>query len=509
MKHRLPVFALVLALLALVGLVALPVSALAAKPAKKSRPMVFEACRHGCHYRTIQKAVEAAGGYAYTHKKAKVTVAIRPGKYVEGVVVDGTARKKRYDGMTIEGTKKDPKRVILEGKNAKGELGAAQNGIEGISVDGLVLKNMWARNYESNGFFIHAADEEGQHCNGYTMDNLLASGNRSYGLFAKHCFGGRMTNSAGYHQGDSAFYVGETPCDKKNWNVNSDTPCQAKPKWTLLKNDKSYENVLGYSGTNSKYVRIIENAFYNNGAGIVPNTLDSEGYEPNAWNVIERNDVFWNNYNYFLSGSAFHTVSEGLGELSGQTVNYPTGVGIVLYGSDGNVVRGNHVFGNYKWGIASFSGPGETFVANEGNEAKNVNNEIVENVMGREGADPNGEYDMWNDDTGGGNCWGANSANSTFAPGNGKVPLSQIYPVCPQSKITEYASKSVPSINITAGLQIASLSETGNPSTILGYAGQSPPQNQQCTWVKRVATHPAFQQYKPVEVVAKPGEVTC
>ena len=89
--------------------------------------------------------------------------------------------------MTIEGTKKDRKRTILEGKNAKGELGAAQNGIEAISVDGLVLKNMWARNYESNGFFIHAADEEGQHCDGYTMDNLLASGNRSYGLFAKNC----------------------------------------------------------------------------------------------------------------------------------------------------------------------------------------------------------------------------------------------------------------------------------------------------------------------------------
>ncbi|HEY0278185.1 MAG TPA: hypothetical protein VGC32_07945, partial [Solirubrobacterales bacterium] len=318
-----PVLALVPVLAALVGLAGTTAPALA-KPAKKSNPSVFEACHHGCHYRTIQKAVDAAGAYAYKNPKAKVTVAIRPGKYVEGVVVDGTERKARFDGMTIEGTKKDAKRTILEGKNAKGELGAAQNGIEAISVDGLVLKNIWARNFESNGFFIHASGEEGQHCDGYTMNNLFASSNRSYGLFAKNCYGGKMINSAGNHQGDSAFYVGETPCDNKKWNVYKNEPCQAKPKWTLLKNDKSYENVLGYSGTNSKYVRIIENAFYNNGAGIVPNTLDSEGYEPNGWNVIERNDVFWNNYNYFLAGSAFHTVSEGLGELSGQTVNYPT-----------------------------------------------------------------------------------------------------------------------------------------------------------------------------------------
>jgi hypothetical protein len=508
MKHRLPVLALVPVLAVLLGLAALPVASSAAKPAsaKKAKPALFEACRHGCHYRTIQKAVDAAGSYAYKNPKAKVTVAIRPGKYVEGVVLDGTERKKRFDDMTIEGTKRDPKRTILEGKNAKGELGAAQNGIEGISVDGVVLKNMWARNFESNGFFIHAATGEGQHCNGYTMNNLLASGNKSYGLFAENCFGGKMINSAGYHQGDSAFYVGETPCDKPGWNVYSNTPCQKNPQWTLLKDDRSYENVLGYSGTNSKYVRIIESAFYNNGAGIVPNTLDSEGYEPNGWNVIERNDVFWNNYNYFLAGSAFHTVSEGLGELSGQTFNYPTGVGIVLYGGDHNVVRGNHVFGNYKWGIASFSGPGETFIANEGNEAKNVNNEIVENSMGREGADPNGEYDIWNDDTGGGNCWGANSSSSTFAPGSGKVPLSQIYPTCPQPEIEYAAAKS---INLPAGLQIASLAEADNPSTILGYAGTNPPQNQQCTWVRRVASHPAFQGYKPVEIAPNPGEVTC
>ncbi|MBS1881293.1 MAG: hypothetical protein JST31_17400, partial [Actinobacteria bacterium] len=153
----------------------------------------------------------------------------------------------------------------------------------------------------------------------------------------------------------------------------------------------------------------------------------------------------------------------------------------------------------------SFSGPGETFVANEGNDAKNINNQISENTMGREGADPNGEYDFWDDATGGGNCWSGNSANSTFAPGNGTVPLSSIYPSCPQPHVT---NDSVRSLNTSAGLQVI-LSETGNPKTILGYAGTSPPQNQQCSWVRRVASHPPFQSYKPVEVTPAPGEVTC
>ncbi|HYC80969.1 MAG TPA: hypothetical protein VEB65_04235 [Solirubrobacterales bacterium] len=479
----------------------------APKQAKKAKKAIFEACKHGCRYRTIQQAVDAAGSYKFENPRAKVVVAIRPGKYVEGVVLDGSERRKDFDDLTIEGTKKDRKRVVLEGKNAKGELGAAQNGIEAVDVDGLVMRNMWARNYQSNGFFVHAATQQGQQCVDYTMDNLLASNNRSYGLFAKGCLGGKMINSAGYRHGDSAFYVGETPCDKRNWTDHGSAPqpCQKKPMWTLLKNDRSYENVLGYSGTNSKYVRIVESAFYNNGAGIVPNTLDSEGYEPNGWNIIERNDVFWNNYNYFLAGSKFHTVSTGLGELGGQTVNYPTGVGIALYGGDGNIVRRNKVFGNYKWGIASFSGPGETFVANEGNDAKNINNQITENTMGREGADPNGEYDFWNDGTGGGNCWGGNNSSATFAPGNGKESLAALYPPCPQAPVT---NDSVRSLNTVAGLQVI-LSETGNPATILGYAGTSPPQNQQCSWVRRVAVHPPFQNYKPVEVAPAPGEVTC
>ncbi len=53
----------------------------------------------------------------------KAVVAVRPGKYVEGVVLDGTQRKKSFDDLTIKGTKKDRKKVVLEGKNAKGELG--------------------------------------------------------------------------------------------------------------------------------------------------------------------------------------------------------------------------------------------------------------------------------------------------------------------------------------------------------------------------------------------------
>lgn len=509
MKHRLVVPSLLLALC--LGATVLSAPALAADGGKGKSPKtrVFEVCKRGCKYRTIQRGVDAAGAFKFKKKNAetKAVVTVRPGKYVEDVVLDGSLRRKDFDGLTIEGTKKDRRKTILEGRNAKGQLGAAQHGVETIGVDGVVLKNMFARNFQANGFFVHALP--GRKCNGYTMTNLLAANNRSYGLYARDCVGGKMTNSTAFHHGDSGFYVGETPCDSASWTNHGvappPAPCQRKPKWTTLRNLKAYENVLGYSGTNSKYVRILDSAFYNNGAGIVPNTLDSEGFEPNGWNILENNDVFWNNYNYFLSGTTFRTVSDGLGKVGSATVNFPTGVGIVLFGSANTMVRQNNIFGNYKWGVASFSGPGEVFVANVGDDAKNINNQFLENTMGRGGADPNGEFDFWNDGTGGGNCWAGNSATTTFAPGNGKTALERLYPVCPQAEVL---ADQVRSLDITSGLQI-NLANESDPTTILGYAGSTPPQTQQCSWVRRVASHPAFQKYKPVEVTPLPGEVNC
>ncbi len=495
---------------ALAGLAASPAPAAAGRAAgqpARSAPIVFEACRHGCRHHTVQAAVEAAAAYAFRHKGAKVTVAIRPGRYAEGVVLEAGKRRRRYDGMTIEGTAQDPRRVVLEGRNAKSGSGAVQNGIEAIGVTGLALRNIWARDYAANGFFVHAGPEGSRPCNGYAMDGLLASDNGSHGLFARGCRGGRMTDSTAYRQGDSAFAVDETPCDNPRWNVYSGRPCQSRPRWTLLKDDQGYESARGYSGTNSRYVRVIANAFHDNGTGIALTTLDGVGKEPNGWNMVERNAVFWNDYNPFLAGSKVRPAPGALGELAGRPLNYLTGVGVALYGGDGDVVRGNQVFGNHKWGIATFSGPGESLLVDRNDEAKNINNEIFENAMGRWGADPNGEYDFWNDATGGGNCWGANSPNATFALGNGKEPPGRIYPVCPPAKVT-YAAPGVRSVNTDAGLQ-TSPGDPGSPRTILGYATTSPPQNQQCSWVRRVGSHPPFQRFKSVEVKPRPGELTC
>jgi len=421
-------------------------------------------------------------------------------------VIDGTLPRKRFDDLTIEGTRESPRRVVLDGRRARRAGGPAQNGIEAIGVEGLVLRNMWARNYASSGFLLRGPDPGAPRCEAYRMENLLASGNASYGLSAEGCVGGRIVGSVAYRQGEAAFHVGETPCDRSSWSNHGVSPrsCQREARWTLLHDDRGYESGLGFSGTNSKYVKVVDSAFYDNGTGIATATVDGAGVEPAGWTVLERNLVFWNDYDRYLSGSRLPAAPGLLGQLDGAAVSYPTGVGILLYGAAHVFVRNNDVFGNDKWGIASVSAPGEAFVADVGDDAKSLDNQIVENRFGREGADPNGEYDLWNDASGGGNCWGGNSPRASFAPGNGSVPTSRIYPLCPQPEVT---ADEVRSLDLSAGLQLDP-SRPSDPRTFFGYATAYPPQDQQCSWA-RDAGHPAFQRFKPVEVTPLPGELAC
>ena len=116
------------------------------------------------------------------------------------------------------------------------------------------------------------------------------------------------------------------------------------------------------------------------------------------------------------------TVSGGLGEIGTcpmarlPELNYPIGIGVILFGADGWVVKNNNIFGNYKWGAAAFSDP----LGNEGDDAESQNNRFIDNKMGRGGTDLNGTSvdgaDFWVDGSGDGNCFVDNGAGSTFDP---------------------------------------------------------------------------------------------
>ncbi|MCL4287049.1 MAG: hypothetical protein KJ006_05305 [Thermoleophilia bacterium] len=438
--------------------------------AAKKKTLVV--CKHGCKYRTIQAAVDASGRNA--------TIKVRPAVYKEGVIVEG----KKHDGLTITGTrkitpklaerlevaKKAPPVAVLNGKNAKSPTGLAQNGIEAIDVKNITMKNMWAKNYATNGFFArdsHPADDRPLskiRCRGYLMKNLVASFNRAYGLYGFGCIGGHMTRSRSWGSGDSAFYVGATPTQTKN------------PVWSKLDHLDGHESVLGFSGTNAKYVKITKSAFYNNGIGLVPNTLDSEPYMPAASGKIVNNDIFWNNFNYFLPASRVETISNGIGTIGGLTVQFPIGTGIVLLGADGWEIEGNRIFGHNMWGAALVSNP---IV-----EAISQDNVLAGNEMGRGGTDPN-RWDFFADGSGTGNCFADNSS-SVFDEGSIVDPGLDVYPDCP-----------APGSSGTGTF----IGDGGQFGKMVGYATTDPSYAQECPWARH--PHPRFKGYE--ELVVTPG----
>ena len=209
----------------------------------------LEAIRVPQDYETIQEAVDnAAEGDL---------VLVDEGTYNEAVTVE-------TPDITIRGV--DRNKVILDGKF---EL---ENGIRVLDTDGVVVENMTARNYISNGFYWTGSDR-------YRGSYLTAYRNGDYGIYAFDSYHGQFDHSYGSGSPDAGFYIGE--CYK----------CDA-----VLSEVVSEYNGLGYSGTNSGGdLYIVNSEFRNNRAGIVPNSGSYELCYPSRGTTIAGNLVHDNN----------------------------------------------------------------------------------------------------------------------------------------------------------------------------------------------------------------------
>lgn len=374
-----------LALGATLALAAVPASAQAvdypapAKPgAAKGKPKgPFKTLQVGktAKYRTIGAAVRAA--------KAGDTIKVADGTYREGVQVKGSA--KRY--LKIVGNAADPKKVVLEGKGLTGA--GAQNGVQVDGADEVTVRGFTAQHFRANGFFVVNAT-------GYTLDRLRAIQTGVYGVYAFNSKGGSMTNSEAAWNNDAGFYIGQTPP-------------QTKPVRSVVKNVSAYGNVVGFSGTNMRYVTITRSRWFNNGLGIVPNALDSEKYAPPEDNVISDNDVFWNNFNYFR-GAPFKVRAGATGD-----VPYPIGTGILVFGGRRTVITGNRVSGNYLIGVGAI----QQILLKQADAKDLVGNQVKGNTFGA-GADLNGR-DLFYDGNGSGNCFGPNTGVRVMTPADGST----------------------------------------------------------------------------------------
>jgi hypothetical protein len=322
--------------------------------------------KHRCDFRTIQKAVNKARGGD--------TIRVRNGVYREAVKINGS--KKRY--LRLIGNPAHPKKVVLR---ARGNM---QNGIFVNAANEVTVNGFMARDYKSNGFFF-------TNLTGYTMNHLIARHTGVYGLYAFNSIGGRMINSEAYYANDGAFYIGQTPP-------------QAKPVRSLVRNVSGWGSPLGFSATNMRYVTITKSRFYNNAAGIVPNALDSEKFPPPEDNVIIDNDIFWNNFNYHQGKPPFAVRKNTTAAL------VPIGTGVLLLGGRGNRIENNRIHGNFLAGVAAVEG----ILLVKNPDARSLQRNVVRNnQFGLGGTDTNGN-DLMYDGNGNDNCFSLDGVSTTF-----------------------------------------------------------------------------------------------
>jgi hypothetical protein len=364
------------------------------KTLKVCPKLTKKAKKAGCKYTFVQKAVDKA--------KPGDTIKVANGTYGEGVIVTGA--KKRY--IKLIGNEKNPTKVLFNGAKipkkvkykAKG-LGKAfadgnnyvtqiTNAIQVNGSNGITMSGFAAKNFKGNCFFV---DHNG---GGYTMKNLNADHCGVYGIYVFDSVGGSIKDSVSSNNNDGGFYIGQTPPQKK-------------PKYTSVKNVYSHTNVLGWSGTNMRYVKISKSFFYNNGAGLVPNALPSEKYAPPEENTITDNDVFNNNFDYYYGAPFVKRATDADG------IPYPVGVGILIFGGRHNYVTGNRVYGNKLDGLGMLQG-----LAVKAPDDALIGNQITGNILGNGGKNPNGR-DIFYDGNGSGNCIKDNTPVGVTVPANG------------------------------------------------------------------------------------------
>jgi len=328
-------------------------------------------------FRTIQAAVNAA--------KPGDTVKIADGVYKESVQVAGA--KHRF--IKLVGNVKQPHKVVLEGENKR------QNGITVNGADAVTMRGIKARRYKANGFFA-------VNVTGYAMDRLIAELPGTYGLYAFNAKGGSMTNSLSYYAADGSYYVGQTPE-------------QTRPVQTIIRNVVGWGSVVGYTGTNSRYVTITKSKFFNNALGLAPNSLDSEKFPPDEQNVFRDNDIYWNNFDVYQKAPYKPNVNEDF--------IYPPGVGAILLSGRDNRFEGNRIYGNW---LGGFIGVPNVFLKNPADQPLD-RNIVSGNTFNKGGADMNGR-DMVYNGSGTGNCFGGNTGVMTTVPA-----APEVYPACPNT----------------------------------------------------------------------------
>ncbi|MGH2968354.1 MAG: right-handed parallel beta-helix repeat-containing protein [Solirubrobacteraceae bacterium] len=304
--------------------------------------------------------------------------------------------------------------VIISGQRTK------LNVIRADRADGIHLRNFTVEFSDFNNVYILET-------NGFAMERIQSRYSREYGFLSFTSDHGLYNRLEAFGSGDSGIYPGSGPeghC--RRYGIE-------------IRNTNSHHNTIGYSGTAGNGVWAHDNRFHHNATGMTTDSFAS-GHPgmPQDCAKWEHNQIYSNNEDYFNDERDAYCRDTPIEKrdptIVCPTFQVPVGTGIGIFGGNGDIARGNHIYDNWRDGVKLLYVP----AALRGEPGKGVDTSFDNTIAGnRMGVRPDGTpdangNDFWWDEQGRGNCWAGNAG-----PG-GREPTSNVVlglPGCPGSQV--------------------------------------------------------------------------
>jgi hypothetical protein len=304
--------------------------------------------------------------------------------------------------------------VLISGSRAK------LNVIRADRADGIVLRRFTVEYSDFNNVYVLET-------NGFRLEDIESRWSREYGFLSFTSDHGLYDRLEAYGSGDSGIYPGAGPeghCARYGIEI---------------RNVDSHDNTMGYSGTAGNGVWAHDNRFHHNATGVATDSF-AAGHPgmPQDCAKWERNEIFSNNADLFNDERDAYCkatpVRERDPKLVCPTFQVPVGTGLGIFGGNGDIVRDNWIYDNWRDGIKLLHVPAAFRGEPEAGIDTSFDNRFEGNHLGvrPDGVrDPNGN-DVWWDEEGRGNCFASNAG-----PG-GARPTSNVatgLPACPGSPV--------------------------------------------------------------------------
>ena len=321
----------------------------------------------------------------------------------------------KFCGTQIIGTGIKMTDVLIDNRFKK------LNAIRLDRAGGSYLSNMTFQQAEFNSVYVLETD-------GFVLDRLTTRANDEYGILTFASDHGLIQRTNNYYNGDSGIYPGSgSDLNANNKNIKA-------TRYAIeIRNNRSHDNTLGYSGTAGNSIWAHHNKFYDNATGIATDSL-FPGHPglPQDHARWSYNEIYSNNQNFYTK-----YVDKGVcdkpmakrGYMKGAVcpvVPTPVGTGVLIAGGNYNRTDHNWIYDNWRYGTMQFWVPAP--LRDEFDPKKlfdtSHHNHTTKNHMGftKDGKVKHNGMDHWWDDAGNGNCWEKNRSSHGTPTDNFVLP---------------------------------------------------------------------------------------